>query len=765
MQPGRDGKMGHYLRRNDKVWTPPHLITIDSESWRKDRGNGEDQTLRLWCARLDDRRKPEKRERQQLREHGLDCAGLATIVDKWCQGRETIWLYAHNLGYDLTTTQLIQYLASMGWTLDSCSTVPDYLFLFMSKGRKRLTLTDSHHLLPMALADVGSMLGLDKLPMPSEDAPDDDWLTYCARDVDVLAEAVLTLMGHWDDYALGNWSVSGASCGFRAMRHMLPPRSLVVIHDPESSKLSRQAIYGGRRYCWRHGEQPPGRYAELDFTAAHATTAASHPMPVKPGTYFNSLPVNHPAVDGKLAVVIAECEIQTDTPRFPVKANGRVWYPVGRFKTVLSSPEIAWARDLGCLVSIGRGQFHYTSRVLQPFFNRVLDVASPAHGEYPLVVRAMWKQWGRSVIGKFAQPGYKVTQTRMLTDKVWHYEKAQDWETGLEYWLVHYAGYIHEARQDGDGSSAYPAILALVESYERVAIGKSADLLGDGVLIQCDTDGMWVDVGALESGAPTGLGFNLAEIQREARIQIAIDCVNQQLDALQLREKHNVMRIAVWGPQNMDAGPHSRHSGRPKGVREIRDGVWAGDTFPSVAHQQAKAAPGVYRTEAITWTRPANVIPGWVLADGTVRAVEAATGEDGQPCLVPWDQTRWARAGARLWPIQHDALEGLWLPAAEDPLDQAPNVIQLPPAAPSAPAGPPAKGLARIKLRQARAEHAAARDALRRHRQACAQCGRLNAQPDAYCDTGYSIAQALGRATRIASDLTQPAPDNQEALI
>lgn len=662
MQAGNDGRYGHYLRPNDRVWTPPAVLVIDSEAYRHRRDHGEDQTLRLWCARMDDRRRQGQSNPGTRWQWGTTAASLAATVDDWCKGRETIWLYAHNLGYDLTLTSLVEQLCSIGWNVDRCSTEPAYLFLFMSNGRKRLTLTDSHHILPMSLAQIGSLSGLDKMTMPDDDAPDDIWQEYCARDVDVLSNALLLLMQHWDDYQLGTWSVTGAASGWHAMRHMLSKGQITLFDDQEAAYHDRQAIYGGRRYCWRHGEQPIGRYSELDFTAAHATTAASYPMPVKRGPWFTSLDPNHSAIDSRLAIVIAECEIDTDVPRFPVRSGDRVWYPVGRFKTVLASPEIAYARDLGCLISIGRGQFHYTSRALAPFFARVLDIGNPANESWPPLVRAMWKQWGRAVVGKFAQRGYDVQDTGMMTDRAWHYERAFDDNSGEEYWLVHYSGTIHAARQDGDGAQAYPAVLALVESYERVALAKAAAMLGDNVIIQCDTDGLWADVGQLKAGTDTGLGFNLSECPREIRVDLAIECVGQQTGALQLRQKHHVNRIAVWGPQNYDAGPYTRQSGRPARTREIRPGIWHGDVFPAVAYQQQRSAPGVFKTEAITWTRPANAVPGWVLDDGRVRPVEMTQDGSGGQQLLPWHQTRWHAAGCILAATQHDALTALYDP-------------------------------------------------------------------------------------------------------
>lgn len=665
LQPGRDGFIGRYLRRNDKVWSPPCVITFDTETMRHERESGEDQSLRLWCARLDDRRSSSRMPVQQLRGQGHTGAELCTLINAWVKRRENTWLYAHNLGYDLITSQLIDYMAADGWLVNHCSTVPEYIFLTLARGRHRITLTDLHHMIPKRLAEIGALLGNDKGRLPADSAPDAEWFAYCAQDVDITAEALLLLMAHWDDYALGNWKLSGASCGFGAMRHTLPAKSVTLIDDPAASDLERAAIYGGRRYCWRHGEQLPGRYAELDFTAAHATTAANYPMPAKRGPKFASLRPDHPAVDGKFAIVIAECEIETDVPRFPCRINGRVWYPVGRFKTTLASPDIQWARDTGCLISIGAGQFHYTSKVMQPFFNRVLDIGKPGNTAYHPLVSALWKQWGRSVIGKFAQRGYEVTPTRMLTDKAWYYERATDYETGQEYWLVHYAGRVHKAVPKGDGAQAYPAVLALVESYERVALGKAAEQLGPHIAIQCDTDGIWADVRLLELGLPTGLGFNLLDLPREARVQVAMDCITHQALPYDVREKHSVQRIAIYGPQNYDAGPHSKQSGRPARLREVAPGIWAGDIFPAVAYQMANSQPGVFKTEAVTWSRPANVIPGWVMADGRVMPVAAEISPGGDSRLLPYEHTSWRHDGHKLGPVQHIALDGYWDKAAD----------------------------------------------------------------------------------------------------
>ena len=664
-KPGDDGRRGRYLQRNDTTWSPGSVVCVDSEAWRHDRGDGEDQTLRLWCARLDDRRARKRGAVEHQAATGTTGQQLAAQIDGWSVQRPALWLYAHNLGYDLPLTGLIGELAALGWMVSWSSSTPHYLFLTLVKRGRTLTVTDSHHLLPMRLEDIGGLLGLAKLPMPAAGAPEADWVTYCARDTDVLAEAVLALMDHWDGYGLGRWTVSGAACGFRAMRHMMPPKVITLFDDPEGSSNDRAAIYGGRRYCWRWGDQPPGRYTELDFTAAHATTAANYPLPAKRGPWVDTLDPYHKVIDGQYGYFIGEVEVETDVPRWPVRDGGQVRYPVGRFVTTLASPDIAWARDLGCLRRIGRGQIHYHTMALAPFFQRVLGIQDASDEAVPPVAKAMWRQWGRSVIGKFAQQGYQVEDTPMLTDKPWHYEAEIDAQTGEQGWLVHYAGTIHRARQHGDGPNAYPAVLAIVESYERVAIGKAAEMLGPDVVVQCDTDGLWADTGALDAGAGTGLGFALGEIDRTIRVQLAVDVISQQTGALQLREKHHVNRMVIAGPQNYTAGPHTRQSGRPGRLTEVAPGEFTGDIFPHIGHQMRCAGPGVFRTETITWTVPRCVIPGWCLPGGRVVPLEMTTGPGGGNRMLTWAQSRHARGGARLAALQNPNLAGLHNPAAD----------------------------------------------------------------------------------------------------
>jgi hypothetical protein len=679
---GNDGRRGRYLRRNHTDHTPAAILVIDTEARRDQGPDGEIQRLRLWCARYVQRREVKKMPARDDRSWGSDGASLAQLADRCGRGIAHIWCYTHNLGYDLQTSGLLEHLAVLGWSVSSVSSVSRYLWLTMARHSRAchkhpafvsdsdakpkkckcpvIHFCDTVHMWPMKLQAIGDLLGTPKLPMPPDDADESQWVQYCMRDVDVTTDALLITMDYWDENKLGRWAITNAATAFNTLRHTLPGKPPVLIDDPEGSLWDRASIYGGRRQCWRHGDLPPGRYSEIDFTAAYATVGAHWPLPFKRGSWFDSLPVNDYRVDHPMISCIAECDIDTDVARFPVRVNGAVDYPIGKFTTVLAGPDIAWARELGCLRRIGRGQWHLLGTGYQPFFRRVLDLGRPGESAIPPIVASVWKQAGRTAIGKFSQHGYQTEDTGMLTDKVLFYEQEIDAESGEHRALIHYGGRIWRASQSGDGTYAYPAVTAFVESRVRVALGKAAEIIGSNAMVLCDTDGLWCSTSAIMAGKVGEQASFLRDCQPAIRPTMLLDYLNTQLAPFTMREKHVSDHFRLAGPQVYDAGTVSKASGRPGRLERQGGGKWAGQTFPSFAWQQHHSQLGEFRTVVASWQWPATRIRGWCLTDGRVLPLLAASRPGERAQLASWQDTPYRLVGATLAGVQHPALAALW---------------------------------------------------------------------------------------------------------
>jgi len=584
----------------------------------------------------------------------------------------------------------------------------------MKRNKQAITICDLFHLLPMRLADIGSLCGQLKMPMPKESAPDADWFDYCQNDTDIVLAAALILMQHWDDYALGKWRMTGAACGFAAMRHTHDGARMVIFDDPAGSDLDRKAIYGGRRHAWRHGKLPPGRYVNLDITAAYATAGASWNLPHKRGDTFTSLPVNDSRVWRPEICVIAECEIETDRPVFPVRAAGGIAYPVGRFTTTLAGPEIDYARRLGMLRAIGPGQFHLLGQGMRAFFARVCDWGRPGVAQLDPVAAAMWKQFGRGVVGKFSQRGYVTEITGMLTDKDWFYESAFDIQTQQTCWLVHRAGRIEKRYQQGDSRNAYPAVTAVVESLVRVALDRVIVASGPHAPVLCDTDGIWLDFAAappIESIEAAALPFTIKTKDETARIEIA-------------------------GPQSYDWKEGARHAGRPRNMQRTGPDTWAGDVFPGLAWQMAHGKAGEYQLVAHKWRQEPSTVRAWVLDTGHVAPLEVTQLADKSAAVLPWSQTRWAAAGLQLGAYQHADLAGYWRPAQARAEGAAPAIWE------SSTGRTDTRAKRRIERIRVQARAAAVRHAIE-----CSQCAAARGDVTRYCPQGYDLAREIHRLT------------------
>lgn len=647
----------HYLRPNDKVWTPPALICLDTETYTVQEGDNEALPLRLWCARYTDRRPPKGKEARDETENGDTAEELAVQLHMWTKDRRTVWLYAHNLHFDLTTSDLVNQLRIFGWQVTDFAVDGGSPFVRMSRSDHHLTICDSWSWLPVRLEDVGAAVSIDKPSLPAEGDTRAAWLRRCEQDVDILSAAMLTLMQWWDDNQLGRWSVTGGASGWNVMRHIEPLQRILVDPDPLKVASDRLAIHGGRRGVWRAGQLPAGRYSELDLERAYTAVCAELPLPVERMTSFESLPVDHPWVTSERHGILARVLLETDTPRWPCRIDGRVWYPVGRFWTVLAGPDIAEASRLGCLREVGAGHMHKLGRALRPWALWCLNAQREDNASVPAVAKITCRHWGRTTVGKWAQRGFERVELGAAPTSTWGFQEAWHHGENVRAAIVDFGGKRWQVTASGECDNAYPAILAWVEAYVRVALGRAIDIIGDDAMVQCDTDGMIVNVRKLAGDRRFQPNAVASHVHGLVGTDLAVALASEAAAPLRLREKHTYHNVAVIGPQHVQLDDRRRFAGVPASAEPAEDGkLWA-RLWPKLAWQMAHGRAGTFLRPAQEYKIAGTYAPAWVLADGRTQPVETAVDAAGCTHLVPWHLTRQRPAGGRLGPDQNRALE------------------------------------------------------------------------------------------------------------
>lgn len=625
----------HNLRANHGSWSPPALISFDSETVSRMSGTDEIMTLRLWCARFSDRRAPRRVTAMDDDSWGLDGEDLAYTIHAWTRKRRTVWAYAHNLGFDMCTTGLIENMINLGWSVTDFAVGSGSPFVRMSNGDHVLTLSDSWSWFGTPLEKVAEALGMRKPKLPEQDDTQETWLARCNADVGILHTAMLQLMDWWDDNGLGNWNVTGSASGWNAMRHIPTPEKILIRPDDDECDHDRKAIYGGRRSVWTTGARKHGDYVEVDIEKAYTTACRDMPLPTGRQARFKSLPVGHKWLDCDRWGVIAECVISTDTPRVPVRIGTGVWYPTGNFHTTLAGPDIREARDSGALVSIGAGWLHRLGYPLRPWAQWCITSQSEVESAIPPVARLVQRAWGRSTVGKWAQRGFEVVHLGPAPNSGWHYEEAWHHGKNVPAGIVDFGGERYQVAAVNQADNAYPAILAFVESYVRVAINRAISVVSDSDMVQCDTDGFICTAQG---------GSRMAEI-------------NQAIAPFRVRIKRTYNSIKIIGPQHMELDRTVRRSGIPSSAKKRPDGKLVAQTWPKLAWQLANGRTGSYVRPQQTYKLAVTYAPGWVLSDGSVVPLEMRIDGDGCNEIVPWSQTRHAASGDLLGPDQNKRLE------------------------------------------------------------------------------------------------------------
>jgi len=581
-------------------------------------------------------------------------------VDGCTVGAKTTWLYAHNLGFDLTVSALPNQLHRLGWRMSGWNFAGRNVGGRMVKGSKVLTLADSVSLLPHSLDEVGRRLGRPKGTLPPPDAPEATWLEYCTTDVLILAEAVLTLMAWWDGNRLGHWAQSGPGLGWNALRHRLGGKGLLVDTTPIAIKADRGAIYGGRRDVTRVGEIKQGPFALIDFQNAYLTVAAHELLPKARRGFYERI---EPVLEAKTLApcgVVAECQLECEQPLYPLRTATGIFYPTGVFDTVLCGPEIDHARQNGHLRQLGSGWVHDLGYPLKDWANWCLRCLAAGNDIAPPVVQLMVKQWGRSVVGKFASRMATHHDRGPALWPDWHLERGTWGPDHLPAADVHIGGRHWWYRMDQDADNAYPAVLAWVESYVRVALGKMLSALGEDLWVCCDTDGAVLDLTRARSWLRER-SWPLGRIRGPLPVAEAVCAALAPVTApLVPRVKVLSNTLTVNGPQHYAGDTFERAAGRPGKPEVDQLGELHMWRWPRVAWQMAQGSPdGFVRVEA-SWTAPTQLAHRWVLADGTALPVQAEAGTGGPSRLVCWGSTLESMGETPLHPQQSAALRGLW---------------------------------------------------------------------------------------------------------
>lgn len=607
----------HWLQPGGKTSTPKVIVTFDTETAVQDRRGKEIMTLRCWDAKLRVRDIDGDGHTWTKDYAGEAAADLVEVIEAAVALNGEAWVFAHNVGFDLTVTSLPMILVEHGWESRFVN-IGDESCVFVFKGDTgKLVITDSWSWLRCSLAAAAKDIGMRKTPLPKDDDGLTEWHRRCKHDVQILDRLLAELLDWWDHADLGGFAVTSAACGWRTLRRHIKPSTVLVGADPARSTTERAAIYGGRKEVWRVGQVDRCWIEDWDLVAAHLSCVATMPMPTRPlqpGRLSRSYNALSPP-DG--LGTICTVEITTNTPCAPLRLAGETWWPVGTFRTTITSAELAWVLQVAERVKLLEAQWYWLTDDLSNWGQWCQELQSTPDTVVPRVVKRVAKGWGRAVPGRFALRTSELIGERAATHLGWALEQGHDLDTGDQLEVITYGGVERTYRKDQDGADVAPAILAFVEGHVRAAIGATLAQRDPSKLLQVNTDGWW-------------------EI-RHGRNQTTPEATCPA--PWRVVRKETSRGVVVQGPNHLSTPHERRLAGVPKDAAVGLDGSFAWHDWPGLRWQLQNSRPGEYTRPAREMLLQDHYCRRWVLTDGETVPVSAALDSSRSTVLLPWSET------------------------------------------------------------------------------------------------------------------------------
>lgn len=401
--------------------------------------------------------------------------------------KESYTIFAHNWGFDFPVLQGFDWLQNNEWELKTAVVDSPPVILKYRKDGRTLRFIDTLNIWRMSLKQLGKSVGIDKREMPDTWDDENEADEYCKRDVEIIMLAIIKWFEFLRVNEFGGFAPTLASQALKTYRHRFMHHDIFIDSNETALGIARSGYYGGRTECFYRGEIKERLY-QLDVNSMYPAVMRDNPMPTKLiGVYKR---VNHLELRKIICTRSAMCDVSlnTDEPVYPTRQDGRLIFPVGEFRTVLSTPELAYALDHGHVKHINQVALYNQDVIFSDYINYLYNLRLKAKQRGDDAAYFYIKIMLNSLYGKFGQRG-RVYET---IDNVDSHDIATwveiDADTMTRHAYRQFGGMVQKLTDEPESRESHPAIAAHVTAFARMELWRLYNVSGRENLFYSDTD-------------------------------------------------------------------------------------------------------------------------------------------------------------------------------------------------------------------------------------------------------------------------------------
>ncbi len=342
------------------------------------------------------------------------------------------------------------------------------------------------------LEELGKQIGLEKLKIDFKKATDDELITYCWRDVEILSEWFLKLIKWWKQNNLGKFGYTISQLAYNTYRHSFMKHKLLVHNNQEALELELQSYRGGRNECFKIGRYK-GEFYKLDVNSMYPYVMYYPPYPIKLMKIINN-PTPKQVEAYLLAYsLICKMNIEINEPAIAVKRD-KLIFPKGRFTETLTTPEIQYVLNHGKIHRIDKCALYKHDYIFRDYVTYFYNMRQEAKKKGDTVTNQFAKLMLNSLYGKFAQRVREYIPIDYPAPIKWGSETFIDTETGIRFKVIYIDGKAYMLEKTPKlFRDAMISISTHITAYARMILWEYIKTAGLINVYYVDTDSLIVN--------------------------------------------------------------------------------------------------------------------------------------------------------------------------------------------------------------------------------------------------------------------------------
>lgn len=416
--------------------------------------------------------------------------GLCKYIDSCTNDKTALYLFGHNIFFDLQASDFFYWFTLWGWVLEFCYDKGLTYILVIRKGKRCIKCISTTNYFPYKLEDLGTFLNIPKLQIDLKQATRNEKITYCKRDTLIVRESISYYLKFLDKHRLGKFSLTRASQAFTAYRTRFMKQEIYTHNNTEVIELEQAGYFGGRVESSFLGKLPKANYLLMDVNSMYPFVMQNYEYPVRLVDYTENIDYEllpHILND---YCVMAEVLLNTNEPIYAVRRKGKLVFPMGKFRTVICTEALKYAIKAGHLEAIVKMSIYKKTNIFSDYVHFFYSQKQKYAEQDNRIMLTITKDFQNHVYGKFGQMRPIVTEQQEVNYKGYYREETYDIVSKRTEIITKMFNKIWITFGREPSSYYFVSIPAHITENARLYLYKLMKVVGLDNCIYCDTDSL-----------------------------------------------------------------------------------------------------------------------------------------------------------------------------------------------------------------------------------------------------------------------------------